>query len=117
MREGEHDLQVTCVQLFRWKHRELAGLLFAIPNGGQRNAVVAAKLKAEGVTAGVPDLLLAVMRGGYGGLFVEMKNGKAGRVSDAQVAKIEELRAAGYKVEICRNSRDFEEVVEKYLRM
>ena len=116
MREGEHDLQVTCVQLFRWKHRELAGLLFAIPNGGQRNAVVAAKLKAEGVVPGVPDLLLAVPRGGFHGLWIEMKNGKAGELSTAQKEMHINLRAQGYRVEVCRTFEGFVTILRDYLR-
>lgn len=37
-------------------------LLFAIPDGGRRDAVTGAHLKAEGVRAGVPDMFLAVPR-------------------------------------------------------
>ena len=54
---SEHDEQVL---IFKWarlsegRWPELA-LLFAIPNGGHRHKAVAAKLKAEGVRAGVPD--------------------------------------------------------------
>jgi hypothetical protein len=33
-------------------------LLYAVPNGGDRNLYVARKLKAEGVLAGVADLCL-----------------------------------------------------------
>ena len=35
-------------------------LLHAIPNGGKRDKVTAAKLKAEGVKAGIPDIFLPV---------------------------------------------------------
>jgi len=48
-------------------------LMFAIPNGGERNKIVAGNLKAEGVKAGVLDIFLPVARGGFHGLFVEMK--------------------------------------------
>ena len=90
--QPEHAGQVA---LFRWaammsvKHPELA-LLFAIPNGGQRNIVTAAKMKAEGVKRGVPDMFLPVPKHGpltglqlmgvpidsHWGLFIEMKVGK-----------------------------------------
>ncbi len=33
---------------------------FAIPNGGERNAAVASRLKAEGVKAGVPDIFIPI---------------------------------------------------------
>ena len=73
----EHDLQVACVNEFRYLNPRFADLLIAIPNGGKRNAIVAAKMKAEGVVAGVPDLFFAHPSGEWHGLFLEMKNGKA----------------------------------------
>lgn len=51
----------------------LAGLCFAIPNGGKRDKVTAARLKAEGVKAGVPDIAFPVPCGSYIGLFMELK--------------------------------------------
>ena len=113
---SEHDLQVACVRWFRYQYQKYARLMFAIPNGGQRNAVVAAKLKAEGVQAGVPDLFLAVPRGDRHGLWIEMKNGKAGRLSDAQKAIHETLRQHGYQVEVCRDSLQFRQIVNDYMK-
>lgn len=112
---SEHDLQVGCVNIFRVLYPELSHLLMAIPNGGWRNATTAAKLKAEGVIAGVPDLFLAIPRGEYHGLWIEMKNGKAGRLSDAQKNMIELLRSNGYKCEVCHSALDFRAAVQKYM--
>lgn len=52
----EHQEQVA---LFQWleiaaKRDDRLSMAFAIPNGGARHPVVAAKLKAEGVKSGVP---------------------------------------------------------------
>jgi hypothetical protein len=63
--------------------------MFAIPNGGERNKIVATRLKAEGVKSGVPDVFLPVPRKGVAGLFIELKrpksDGKAkGRASGKQ---------------------------------
>lgn len=64
--------------LFRWityqldEYPELA-LLYHIPNGGKRDAKTATILKRQGVKAGVPDLHLPVARGGYHGLYIELK--------------------------------------------
>lgn len=110
---SEHDLQTECVRWLRYQYPQV--LCYAIPNGGQRNAVVAAKLKAEGVVSGVPDLHIPVPRGGYASLYIEMKNGKAGRLSDHQKEIIPRLQAYGNKVVVCRNFEEFKQEVEEYL--
>lgn len=98
----EHDEQVA---LFQWIALERnipeLGLLFAIPNGGKRHIFTAKKLKAEGVKPGVPDLFLPVARGGYHGLFLEMKREKGGRLSQHQKEWGEALTAQGYVVVSC----------------
>ena len=82
-------------------------LLFAIPNGGDRHPAVAAKLKVEGVRAGVPDLMLAVARMGtkgwrpYGGLFIELKRVGIKSAKAGQEEYHALLRAQGYRVEVC----------------
>ena len=47
--------------------------LYAVPNGGERNPIVAARLKAEGVKSGVSDLFLPVPRRSFSGFYIEMK--------------------------------------------
>ena len=48
---------------------------FHCPNGGSRNGIEAAKLKAMGVKAGIPDCLILDNRRGYAGLAIELKVG------------------------------------------
>lgn len=74
--------------IFHQKFPELC-MLHAVPNGGQRDAVVGAKLKATGVRAGVPDLFLDVARHGMHGLRIEMKRSRinGGRPSDLSEAQ------------------------------
>ena len=75
--------------LFRWAayesgaHPELA-LLYHIPNEGKRSLVAGAKLRAEGLKRGVPDICLPVPRGKWHGLYIELKRLRGGRVSDEQ---------------------------------
>jgi len=54
---------------------------FHVPNGGRRDARTGARLKREGVKAGVPDFMI-VARGSVCG-FIELKTEK-GRLSEAQ---------------------------------
>jgi hypothetical protein len=95
------------------KYKNVADLLFAIPNGGHRHKVVAAKMKAEGAKAGVPDLLLAVPTSKYAGLFIEMKAPK-GTVRKEQKKYLKMLAAVGYKTAVCRTFPDFQNVIFDY---
>ena len=91
-------------------------LFYAVPNGGLRDKRTAAKLKAAGVAPGVPDLAFPVARGGYHGLYVEMKRSKGGRVTSLQREWIAKLRANGYKAEVCSGADAAMAVIERYLR-
>src|SRR5262245_32523350 len=76
---SEHAEQVALF-MWAWDHRdefpELQSM-FAIPNGSERAKPVAARLKAEGVKAGVSDVFLPLPivhnSGMYAGLWIEMK--------------------------------------------
>lgn len=76
--------------------------------------IVAAKMKAEGVRAGVPDLFLPVARQGFHGLWIELKSAK-GRVTTVQAAWHERLRAQGYRVVVCRGWCEARDEIVKYL--
>ena len=68
-----------------------------------------------GVKAGVPDLFMPVARGGFHGLFIEMKRSAGGRLSDAQNEWIDRLRAEGYLAEVCAGWEAARETVLEYL--
>lgn len=104
--------------LFQWAayHLELElQSMFAIPNGGSRNQIEALHLKQQGVKAGVPDIFVPCMRGGYGGLFIEMKRRKGGRLSEAQREMIDNLRCCGYRVEVCEGWEAARDVITEYM--
>jgi len=96
------------------QYPELA-LLFHIPNGGHRNKIVAAKLKREGVMAGVPDLFLPVAREGQFGFFIEMKRRRGGRVTAQQQHWIQVLRDEGYRVDVCRGWGEASDALVEYI--
>jgi len=73
---------------------------FHPPNGGWRSAIEAAVFKSLGVKPGVPDLIL-IHRGKVFGL--ELKAGKRSRLSEAQHAWHERLRAAGAEIATANN--------------
>lgn len=100
--DREHQEQAA---LFTWaalnesRLSELR-LLFAVPNGGDRHPAVAAKLKAEGVRAGVWDALLPVARFGHIGLWIEMKAG-TNVLTPAQIAWEVAMIDQGYLCSVC----------------
>lgn len=121
----EHDEQAHVVRWADLKSREIPELrtLFAVPNGGHRNLLVARKMKLEGVRPGVPDMFLPVARGDHHGLFIEMKTeamrpkrGGKGGCTDLQLAWHEALRAEGYRVEVCYGAGEGIRVIEEYLK-
>lgn len=84
----------------------MARLAFAIPNGGKRDAITAARLKVEGVKPGVPDVCYPVpqMAGGqigYLSLWLELKKPIEGAPSDAQNEWRIDLRTCGHAVATC----------------
>lgn len=107
--------------LFKWAHMargkypELR-MLFHIPNGGSRDPREAHNLKLQGVQPGVPDLFLPVPRGGYHGLFVELKRSKGGTVSEDQKVWIDRLNHLGFRAVVCRGWDAARAEIELYLR-
>lgn len=82
-----------------------AHLAYAVPNGGERNPIVASRLKTEGVKSGVPDVCWPVPRGQYPSLYIEMKVRPTGKVSATQQQWHTDLRGIGCAVAVCWNWR------------
>lgn len=112
MKNEESRIQQACVRWFRLQYPRL--ILFAIPNGGYRNAVTGAILKSEGVLAGVSDLMLMHPAGGYHGLCIEMKTPK-GKQQESQKQFQRQAEVAGYKYIICRSLDNFMAEIREYL--
>lgn len=106
--------------LFQWAelasgaHPELR-LLHAIPNGGLRDGRTAAVLQRTGVKSGVPDLCLPVARGGFHGLYIELKRLKGGVLSVNQKTWLGLLAREGYKAVMCRGWESARDEIERYL--
>lgn len=98
----------------RGKYPEL-DLLHHIPNGGKRSKSEAARFKAQGVKAGMPDICLPCARGGYHGLYIELKRAKGGKLSTAQKGWIDALNEQGYKAAVCYGFDEAKEIITEYL--
>lgn len=103
----EHEEQRTFVQWFRRKFPDVR--IMAIPNGGARSPSVACRLKAEGVSRGVPDLFIPAWK-----MFIEMKRIKGGVVSEDQSSWKEYLESCGYRVAICAGCEEAQGEVNEW---
>lgn len=111
----EHRLQCACVSWFRQQYPNMRHSLFAVPNGGRRDAVTGSKLKAEGVLSGVSDLILLQRTADYGALLIEMKT-RTGRQAETQRRWQHAVEQDGYKYIVCRSLEDFMAQVNDYLK-
>jgi hypothetical protein len=108
----EDDFQKASANYLRFKYP--GALFFHVPNGGHRHIKVAAKLKAQGVLAGVPDWLICEPRKGYHGLAIELKV-KGGRLSLEQSARLYQFRMRGWKCLVIYSLDEFMNAVDEYL--
>jgi hypothetical protein len=115
VKSQEHDIQVS---FFRWcklnahRHPALA-CIFAIPNGGHRDIRTAARLKAEGVRAGVWDVFLPCPSFMGGGMFIEFKSGK-NKLTDLQ-SEFWTILSDKYAFKVAYSWPDAARAVETYL--
>lgn len=115
-RSTEEQDQMAIIQWCRMKGDPF-NKCFAIPNGGHRHKATAGRLKAGGVVAGVPDLFWYQARGGFYGLFIEMKRVKGGTLSPQQKMMCDELQVEGYRVKICAGFEAAKYALEEYFDM
>lgn len=112
--------------LIRWAASQVVSdirvgdYLFAIPNGGLRSRAQGAALKREGVKAGVSDLFLPVVRGGFAGLWIEMKapmmgDKPAGKPTSEQIAWLSRMGEQGYAAVVCHGWIPAAETITSYL--
>ena len=96
---SEHEEQREFVRWFRQTYPGVR--IFAIPNGGARSLSVAGRLKAEGVSKGVPDLYIPAWH-----TWVEMKRIKGGTVSPDQKNWRAYLESIGDFVIVAKGNED-----------
>ena len=108
----EHTEQSKLVGMIRAFHPGV--IVAAIPNGGGRTPQERVSLHAEGVLAGMPDLVVLKPSKGFYGLFLEMKT-REGVESAAQKDIARRLNKEGYLCLVARSSQDAFKIVTDYL--
>lgn len=105
-------------QFFIWLELQFPavdGVTCAIPNAGLRTPKNGARMKKEGLKAGMPDVAMFWPTQLYHGMFIEFKYGK-NKPTDFQKAMIAKLKAQGYYCCICYDLESAIKEVKEYLR-
>lgn len=116
---SESLMQQQVVRWFRdncyeWQLDE--ELLMAFPLQGARSARNGARMKAEGMRRGTPDMLLAVPRGDCAGLWLELKTA-TGYLNPHQKVMLKRLTLAGYATVVTRSVEETTHAIRAYLNL
>lgn len=112
MNKQEHNIQSECITWFRAYIKD--GVMFAVPNAGQRTYAQLRFLMDEGFLAGAPDTVVVLPNGKI--LLIEFKT-ETGRQSKEQVElqkKIDNIDDEIYWV--VRSKEDFTTVIEYMMK-
>lgn len=120
-KDEEHQHQAALIewcQVTRHPRHErpISEWIYAVANGGHRSLAQGARLKAEGVKAGVWDLHLAYPMFDQPGAWIEMKSAD-GRLSHEQISWGDLMRSTGYACYVCRSVDDGIAAIKHYLGM
>jgi hypothetical protein len=104
-------------RLVEWM-REEGIVRYSIPNGAHVSPHHRAILVSEGLSAGAPDIVIPLMRGGYGGLYIELKreDGGAG-LSPDQKKWLEFLNGEGYFATCCHGFEKAQQCIIWYINL
>jgi hypothetical protein len=117
--ESSHQIALFMNCAYHLKKYPELKWFHAIPNGGLRDKITAAKLKAEGVKSGVSDCMLPVKRGPYCGLYLELKKlpGKGVGPSTEQLEFGEFVTSQGYYFAVCYGHEEAWSCLQWYLEL
>lgn len=120
--EHEEDAQIALMTWLQLQHPAVFEWTVHVPNGGHRSKRTAGRLKAMGVTGGVPDILCFVPNKRWGpdykiGLAIEMKRKGAppSATSTDQLSWLAHLETLGWHACVCRGFEEAKTAFEGYL--
>ena len=101
--QSEIQIQAAAFQAAWNDFPETRGLIFHVPNGGARNKIEGMQLKASGVIAGIPDIILLWQGKAYGFEFKTL----TGHLSPAQEKIHSTWKNNGIPVYVIRDAEVF----------
>lgn len=115
---SEAQEQMAVIDWWRFAHKKYGVpecSLLHVANEGTGSAARGRLQKKQGVRAGVADLFLSVPRGGFGGLWIEMKVRIGGRVRPEQREFLSQMQQLGYDCAVCRGAESALEKIIDYM--
>lgn len=114
---------VSFLKNFPFWGRTLWDYSYAIPNGqmlagnAKQRARLMNALKAQGLRTGASDLVIAVPRGRFHGLYLEMKRETKYRVSEDQEEFLDRMSDAGYRAAVAPGYNTAVQIVSEYMAL
>ena len=113
--------EIEQARVIKWSHKvAVRDLMPALrwlhhsPNGGNRDALAGAQMKALGTKRGFPDLILPARSRGNPGLIIEMKSA-TGSTSPEQKEWLAHFKEQGWRVEVARSAQEARTILCSYL--
>lgn len=113
---SEEALQLAVINWLRCEYPDLITHSSYL-QGNINNIGLSEKANMMGYTSGFPDVFIYCAKGGFHGLFMELKNGKKGVVSERQKLIIERLIILGYAGGVIRTLEGAKELVNDYMNL
>jgi len=111
-KKSEDAIQAECYMWFNNTHKDLRGLLFAVPNGGARSALQGKIFKMTGVVAGVSDMLFMYK----GNTFCFELKTNTGTQSEKQQDWEKKVSKHGFQYFIIRDLSTFSQIVNSIIK-
>jgi hypothetical protein len=106
------------IALFQWirLHPKLKHIAYHVPNERKTSKISGFILKQLGVLSGVSDVVIPVARGGFHGMYIEMKSTK-GRLSENQKSFLDNMAKEGYMAVCAHGFDSAKQFIEGYLKL
>lgn len=111
---SEDAIQIALLEWLRLYDRRAWEFTHHSPNGGYRNPVTAARLKAMGVRRGFPDITIWLPRGGFHGLAIELKAGR-NKATAEQIGWLDHMGSIGWLATVCVGFDAARQTISDYL--
>lgn len=103
------------IAVFDWLTlKGLRDISYHCANERKTSAAAGSLLKRKGVTAGVSDIAIMRARGGFNGLFIELKV-MPNKPTPKQIAFIKTMNKEGYFATVCYSFDEAIKVIEDYM--